>query len=375
MFPVIGQDGVKKLLRGALLRGRVPHALLFEGGAGRGKLAMALQYAAALLCERRTAAGKACGECAACRMVGNAAHPDLHFVFPVMRAAGGAAVSDGYLKQWREQLADSPYFTREGWVERLGGEAGGRLQIGVAEAENLQRKLQLSSVRGGYRPVIVWQADAMNVQCANKLLKLLEEPPAHTVFMLLSDHPAALLPTIRSRTQPVAFAPLPEADIAAALVRDCVVGTDDARLVARTAEGSYTRARLQVTAESDTAQFFDYFVLLMRRAYQRDIHALFAWAEHPAKWGRERQKAFLTYALRLVRENFMYNFGLPELTAMNATEAEFAVKFARFVNERNVIGLSEQLSLALRDIEANVNGRMVFTDLTLKMIMLMKAGA
>lgn len=371
-MPVVSQTSVKRLLRRQLLEGRVPHALLFTGGEGRGKLAMAWQYAGSLLCENRTAEGKPCGVCPSCRMSLKLAHPDMFFIFPVVKPAGQqAAVSDRYLREWRELMGRTPYFTPRQWLEAMGTE-NQQAQIGVAEAEDIARKLSVTTWRGGYRPVIVWQAELMNVQAANKLLKLLEEPPAGTVFMLISAHPERMLDTIRSRTQVVEFAPLPEDDIAVALQKDCGIGADDARLLARTAEGSYTRALLQVGTESDAAQYLDLFIMLMRLAYQRKLRELYDWAETMAKKGREQQKAFLGYSLRLVRENFVYNFRRAELNALSQEEGEFSSRFARFINERNVIPLAEELSDALRDIEQNTNGRMVMFDLALKVIMLLK---
>ena len=369
---VIGQEAVKRQLIRMVAEGRVPHALLLAGPEGTGKLPMALALAGRLLCTEPTPEGDACGQCKGCRMAEKMAHPDLHLVFPVFKPAGqsSGAVSDQFLTEWREQVRETPYFDRQTWLRRIGVENQQSL-INVSEANNILQKLSTVSSQGGYRVIVIWLAEQMNTEAANKLLKILEEPPLGTAFILTSDHPETLLATILSRTRRIDFKPLSETDIATALKRNYGLQPTDAQSVAHSAEGNFIRALQQITADADTAQFFDLFVLLMRLCYLRKIKDLHTWAEQIALWGREKQKSFLEYCQRLIRENFMYNFHRPELNGMNSREAEFAVRFARFVNERNVIGIMDELSLAQRDIEANVNPRMVFFDLTLKMIVLL----
>lgn len=369
---VIGQKGVKQQLERMLQEGRIPHALLFAGSEGRGKLPMALALASRLLCKQPSAGGDACGHCPACRMTAKLSHPDLHFIFPVIKPTGKTtlAVSDNYLEEWRAQMRENPYFTRQTWLSRMGVEKQQSL-IGVAEANLINKKLSIVSSQGGYRVIIVWLAEQMNVECANKLLKTLEEPPAQTVFILTSDNPERLLPTILSRTQKIDFPPLSPEDIALALQRNAGLQAEDAVYVARSSNGNYIQALEQVTVSAETAQFFDLFVLFMRLCYMRKIKDLAEWSEQLAGWGRERQKAFLEYAQRLIRENFMFNFHNASLNYMNRQENDFSQRFARFINERNVIGIMEELSAAQRDIEQNVNPRMVFFDFSLKMIVLL----
>lgn len=369
---VIGQDEVKRQLQRLLSEGRMPHALLLAGPEGCGKLPLALALAQRLLCSNPTPEGDSCNECKSCRMAAKLAHPDLHMVFPVFKPSGqsAGAVSDQFLKQWREQLAETPYFDRNTWLQRIGVENQQSL-INVSEAKNLLNKLVSVSSQGGYRVVVMWLAEQMNTEAANKLLKMLEEPPAGTVFILTANHPEQMLATILSRTQRIDCKPLTDEQIACALQQHCGLHAEDAQAVAHAAEGSYIKALQQVYMHADTAQFFDLFVLLMRLCYMRKVKELYQWADQLAQWGREKQKAFLAYCQRMVRENFVYNFHRPELNYMNRTEADFAVRFARFINERNVIGIADELSLAQRDIEANVNPRMVFFDMALKLIVLL----
>ena len=221
--------------------------------------------------------------------------------------------------------------------------------------------------------MVVWLPEMMHETCANKVLKILEEPPRETVFILVSNHPERLLDTIVSRCQRIDFKALTEAEIAAALTELRGLEAETARNIAHAAAGSLTRALQLISVSTEEAQFFSMFVLLMRKCYLRDIHEMRGWAEQVAAWGRERQKDFLEYCQRLIRENFIYNFRRPELNYMSADESAFAVNFARFVNERNVIGIMDELSLTQRDIEQNTDSRMVFFDFALKMIVLLIA--
>lgn len=368
---VIGQEDIKQQLRRDVEDGRVAHAVLFGGPEGSGKLPMALAYATALLCPEPKN-GEGCGHCQSCRMAAKAVHPDLHFVFPVFKRKGqsGEAVSDQYLSEWREQLAESPYFDRIAWLSRIGVENQQAI-ISVAESNLILRKLSIKSSMGGRKVMVIWQPELMNDQAANKLLKIIEEPPAGTVFILVSDKPEKLLTTIVSRTQRIEFPPIPTAEIEKALIERRSLQPADAKTVARCAEGSYIKALSQLRVNEDQAMFFDMFVLLMRLSYMRKIKDMLEWSERVASWGRERQKNFLEYAQRLVRENFIYNFHRPELNHLTKEEAGFAVNFARFVNERNVIGIMDELTAAQRDITQNVNPKMVFFDFALKMIVLL----
>lgn len=369
---VIGQNKAKQQLRRMLADNRIPHALLFAGNEGCGKLPMALALAQRLLCQHPTAEGEACGTCQSCRMAEKIAHPDLHFIFPTIKPAGQSStvLSDQFLPEWRKQIAQSPYFSRQTWLKAMGVEKQQSI-ISVAEANNIIAKLANVSSQGGYRVIIIWLAEQMNVECANKLLKILEEPPAQTVFILTSNHPERLLTTILSRTQRIDFAPLSVDDISDALQRLNGLQPTDAMTMARAAAGSYISALEQVTMNADNAQFFDIFVLFMRLCYMRKIKDLYEWSQQLALWGREKQKAFLEYAQHLIRENFIYNFHNPELNYQNQQENNFSVNFARYINERNVIGIMDELSAAQRDVEANVNANMIFFDFSLKMIVLL----
>ena len=367
---IIGQEQVKERLRLELHEGRVPHAQLFAGPEGSGALPLAIAYARFLLCTHRGETD-ACGTCPSCVKLNKLAHPDLHFVFPVVkRKGGGDTVSDDYIREWRELAISTPYFGLNHWLDAMGAE-NQQAQIFVKESDELTRKLSLKSSEGGYKVVVLWLPEKMKVECANKLLKLLEEPPALTVFLLVSEEPDRILPTILSRTQRVNVPRLGDSEISTALSRQFGLQPSDAAETARQANGSYLQALEIIHRGDDNLLFFELFVSLMRLAYQRKVKDMKDWSETVATMGRERQKNFLAYCQRMVRENFISNFHRRELNYMNRDEANFAVRFAPFINERNVIGIADELSEAQAHIEQNVNPRMVFFDFALKMIVLL----
>lgn len=368
---VIGQEQIKQQLVRMVEENRVPHALLFCGPEGCGKLPMAIAFATYLLCTDRKA-DDACGVCSSCRMAAKVAHPDLHFCFPVIKPKNqrGEPTSDQFIVEWRQQLATSAYFDRLTWLGQMGVDNQQSL-INVAQSNEILQKLSLKANQGGYKVMVIWLPEQMNEPAANKLLKLLEEPPEKTVFILVCEQPEQLLATIVSRTQRIDFRPLPELLIAQRLQTVHGLSADDAVRVAHTAEGSLTKALQTIVYNKDSGVFFDMFVLLMRLSYMRKIKDMHEWGEQVASWGRERQKNFLIYCQKLIRENFIYNFHRPEMNYMEQNETDFSKNFARFVNERNVIGIMDELSQAQRDIEQNVNPKMVFFDFALKMIVLL----
>lgn len=368
---VVGQEEVKQLLTGSVRSGKVPHALLFTGVSGSGKLPLALAFARYLLCQHPLP-DDSCGNCASCRMVDRLAHPDLHFAFPIIKKkAGRDSVCDDFLPQWREMLERDPYVGLQQWMRRI--DAGNQQpQIYVRESDEIQRKLSLKSSQGGYKVMLVWLPEKMNVDCANKLLKLLEEPPVKTVFLLVSEQPDMLLSTIVSRTQRVNLHPLSDQEIEGFLGIRYSLVEEDARDIAHRSAGSLLKAMENIQLSEENRLCFDLFVNLMRMAYKRDIRSLKAWSEQVAGMGRERQKNLLEYCQRMVRENFIMNFRHPEMVYMNPDEESFSVRFAPFINERNIFQIMALLEEAQTHIEQNVSARMVFFDMALRMIVEMK---
>ncbi|MBQ2199726.1 MAG: DNA polymerase III subunit delta, partial [Bacteroidaceae bacterium] len=278
---------------------------------------------------------------------------------------------DDFLTEWRELLLDNPYFGYAEWRKASGAE-NQQLMMYVEESDAIARKLSLKSSQGGYKVCIIWLPEKMHESCANKMLKLLEEPPQQTVFLLVSERPDLVLQTIRSRTQMIDVPALSEQEIERTLITRNGIAEADAKLIAHMANGSMTAALRAITSDTDESEYFDLFVSLMRLSYMRKVKEMKQWSEEVAALGRERQKSFLVYCQHMLRENFIYNFHRPDLNYMNEQESQFAVKFAPFINERNVIGIMTELSLAQRDIEQNANPKILFFDFALKMIVLIK---
>ncbi len=370
---VIGQQEARQRLLLMTEEQRLPHAIMLCGPSGSGKMALALAFASYLLTEGHPH-GSDMQRRQATAMLSKWEHPDLHFTFPVIRPAGTSAehkmTSDDFGKEWRLMLTKGPYFTLDQWLTEMNA-ANQQAEIGVGQSDELLRKLSLKSSQGGYKVSIIWLPERMNLQCANKLLKLLEEPPTQTVFIMVCEEPGQLLETIRSRVQRIDIKKIDTEHIRQALVSQRGIDEESALRIARMANGSWLKALSELDAGNENHLFFDMFVMLMRLAYMRNIHDLKKWTENVSSYGREKQKRMLTYFLRLVRENFVYNFKNPELVYMSQEEENFARNFARFINEANVVEISELLQRCIRDISQNANGKIVFFDLCLKMIVLL----
>lgn len=365
---IIGQADIKCRLIDDVRRGRIAHAQLFGGPEGVGSLPMAIAFARYLCCEH-PGEDDACGACASCAKFNKLAHPDLHFVFPVINT-GKMPVSDDFLPQWRELIHATPYFNLSMWLRAMNAENQQAL-ISVKESDLLLRKVSYKSSQGGYKTVIVWLPERMNVECANKLLKLLEEPPGQTVFLFVSENAEQLLPTIQSRVQRWTFHAIPEDTISQSLSRQFGLSEIDAQRLAHQSAGNYLSALQLIHTSEDKACYLKSFVSLMRLAYHRKVKEMKLWSEDVASWGRERQKEFLSYSQHMVRNNFMYNLQEPSIVYLNTEESEFSRKFSPFVNESNVMGIMDELSYAQQHIEQNVNAKMVFFDFALKMIVLL----
>lgn len=363
---IIGQEEAKQQLIKEAEEGKIAHARLFFGKRGVGKLPLSIAYARYLCCENPTQ-NDACGKCHSCIKFNKLAHPDLHFVFPVVRKKSKDTVSNDWLTEWRELLAKQPYFGLDSWLKEMNAE-NQQAQIYVKESDEIIRKLSLKSSQGKYKIMIIWLPEKMNAECSNKLLKLLEEPPTKTLFLLISEEPDILLPTIQSRTQRFHLPEIKEEIIEEKLIKEYGLTQEEATNVIYRNDGSWLKALETIHLNEEEKLFFDLFVSLMRLAYQRRIREMKQWSETIATLGRERQKLFLNYLQRMIRENFIYNFHEQTLLRLNQEEKEFSKRFAPYINERNVMGIMDELSEAERHIEQNVNARMVFFDLALKMI-------
>lgn len=368
---VIGQEEIKERLVEMSREGRVPHAIMFCGPRGCGKMALALAFASYLICSSGKDGKDSCGTCHQCAMLRSWSHPDLIFTYPVIKPQGTSAdhkmVSDDFAREWRGMLAEGPYFTMNQWLAKMGA-GNQQAMIYVAESEAVIRKLSMKSSQGGYKINIVWLPERMREDCANKMLKIIEEPPQQTVFIMVCEEPERLLETIRSRVQRIDIRKIDTPSMEKALVQRRAISTEVAHRTARVADGDWIKATEELDAGNENREFLGLFMQLMRQAYARNVNELKGWTETVAALGRERQRSMLAYFQHLVRENFMYNFRNPELVYMTMEEENFATRFARFINEANVIAIDEIFGTAARDIGQNANPKMVFYDVAMRII-------
>lgn len=383
---VIGQQEVIGRLRTLVDEERLPHAIMLAGPEGAGKMAIAVSLATYMLCTGRKTDNQvgilateeglgnnddSCGTCHSCTMLSHFQHPDLHFSFPIIRPKNATSDktfdSDDYMSEWTAMLnSHGTYFSLPQWLDSIKVE-NQQSTIPVAESDRLNRLLTMKSHQGGKKVCIIWLPEKMNISCANKMLKLIEEPPTDTHFVLVTVHPEQLLETIRSRVQRFDVPPIALEDMIQALQTKRALNADDATRIARVANGNWLKACELLEPGNENTWFFDMYVMLMRSAYARKVADLKKWSEQCASIGREKQLRMLYAFQRLTREYFMYNFHQEEITYMTAEEEQFAKKFAPFIHERNVILIYDLLQRTIRDIGQNANPKIQFFDLTMKL--------
>ena len=373
---VIGQQEIWQRLTDMAQNNRLPHALLFCGPEGCGKFAMAVAFASYLLGERDEEDTPEAKRAHA--MLSKYEHPDLHFTYPTLKLPGTPSdhkpVSLDFAHEWHDMMMQSDGYIRiSDWTRRMSSEQDSNKQaiITVAESDSIAHNMSLMSSQGGYKVSLIWMAERMNTDCANKMLKLLEEPPRQSVFILVTEHPELLLETVRSRTQRIDFKKIDTASMEQALVDRRKLDSETAHRIARIAGGNWNLAIEELEAGNENQQHLDLFIMLMRLAYKRNIHDLKKWCDVVAGFGREKQKRMLDYFVHMVRESFVYNFQHPELVYMTQEEENFARNFARFINEANVIDIFDLFDECKKLIDRNANAKIVFFDMTLKIIVML----
>ncbi|MDR1623764.1 MAG: DNA polymerase III subunit delta [Tannerellaceae bacterium] len=362
---IIGQQEIKQRLTESAKKGIVPHAQLFCEQGGTGVFPLVLAYARYLNCTNPSDTDS-CGHCPSCAKFNELAHPDLHFVFPIVsKKEKKKEVCDDYLPEWRAFLKRQVYFGMNEWLEAM--DAGNSQAIIYSkESDEIIRKLSFKIYEATYRILLVWLPEKMHSSCANKLLKVIEEPPANTAILMVSEEPDMVLGTIQSRVQRVNARGIRQSDMIEALINKEMLEPAPAKEIAHLAGGSYLKALELICINEENEFYLEQFKEMMRNSWARNVKGMKTSADLLAGIGRERQKNFFTYCQHLIRENFMYRFQSEELNYMNRKEAEFAAKFAPFVNERNVFELMDELAKAERHIIQNVNAKMVFFDLALR---------
>jgi DNA polymerase-3 subunit delta' len=361
---VIGQDEVKNVMASNVKIGRISHAQLFVGNKGAGGLPLAIAYARYVLCGNRLE-HDACGTCPSCLKINNLSHPDLHFSFP-FPLTENKVTSDTFLSEWRTQLLTEPYFDLTHWQKRL--DAGAKKPIiPVAEGESIIHKMSLKSYEGGYKILIIWLPELMNVSTSNKLLKLLEEPPPNTLFLMVSHELDNLLTTIVSRVQIFKLAALSQTQIAQYLSSKYNAVSDVAEEIAHLSEGDLNEAIHLFEDSEGGGVMITHFIEWMRLCYQRDAVKAVEWVDKITKdLGREDQKNFLRYCLHMFRQCIVGNYTNGELVILTNEQRDFLVKFAPYINATNILPLVEAIEESIYFIDRNGSSKLVLLDVTLK---------
>jgi DNA polymerase III, gamma/tau subunits len=366
------KETIDRLIR-SVKEQRVSHAQLLSGPEGCGSLVLALAYAKYISCENRSETDS-CGTCKSCVKYEKMIHPDLHFVFPVIKNKKDAEpVSDSYIEEWREFVIRSPYFTLNNWLDSIEvGNAQGL--IFASEAGEIIKKLNLKSFESDFKIMIIWLPEKMHLSTANKLLKLIEEPPEKTLFLLVSEEPDKVIPTIISRCLLIKIPGFTKRDIRDYLIRKYSCSEEKAQEIARVASGNIIRATELFENEDSSLQNLEKFKKLMRFAWKRDIISVIAWSEEIAGTGREAQKNFISYSLRILRENLMLSLNQVknDLVFLAGEEESFSNNFHPFINQENIYPLTDEFNIAYSHVEANGNAKIIFLDLALKVTKLIR---
>jgi DNA polymerase-3 subunit delta' len=360
---IVGQQEPKQRLLKMVNEARVPHALLFSGREGCGNLPAAIAFAQHLFCTDKKNSGP-CGNCVSCNKVSKLIHPDLHLVFPIAKSKDVKSSND-LIKEFRETFLQNPYLTLNDWFNELSAENKQPI-IPVEEANDILKKLSYTSYEGSYKIMVIWQPEKMNAESANKLLKILEEPPEKTVFILVSNSSDQLLATILSRVQLIPFYALDEKEIVEALTIQYKINPEVAKQTAILANGNYADAVSLLTQNEENVTFLNSFQNFMRLALRFDCGKAITWIDDNASIGREKQKQFLQYGLEVFRDSIMYNYGEKDLVRLSGSEKQFLEKFAPFVNQKNYEKLVEEFNSNYYYIERNANPKILFMDLILK---------
>ena len=368
---VAGQQAVKQRLINAVKENRVSHAQLFLGPEGSGNLAMAIAYAQYLVCENPIETDS-CGSCAACIKMKKLVHPDVTFSYPVAtKEKGVKPKSVDFIEDWRKGVIANPYLNFNDWVESLEIENKQGI-ISVEESADIMRRLSLKSVESGYRIVIIWQAEKLHVSAANKLLKVIEEPPDKTIFLLVAINLEQMISTITSRTQLIKINKLSDEDILETLKSNFDLQDEAAKKIVHRADGNYREALLLMNNDTEEEDDAKRFIDWMRFCLKSNMEGISAFSESMAKTGRENQKMFLQTALHIARECLVINYADHSMVRMEGKELEDFKRFAPFVNKNNAEQFVEELNKAHFHLERNANSKILFTDLSLTMNQLLK---
>jgi DNA polymerase-3 subunit delta' len=366
---IIGNNFVKKQLIEAVRNNRISHAQLFSGKSGSAKLALALAYAQFLNCENRTTVDS-CGTCSSCLKFNNLSHPDLHLVIPVLKTKEvQKPVSDHFIGKWRDFITNNYYGSLNGWIDSFGTEnkTGQQGTIYKDEANNIHKKLSLKNYEAEYRVVLIWMPERMNLEVSNKLLKLFEEPPKGTVFLLITENTNQLLPTIISRLQTIKIADFTAEDIVNHFGEQ-VLSLEKAKQLRNLTNADLGKITQILEDKEGELDLFSDFSVWMRLTYKMDVQGISKWVDNLSLKGRKQQNLFLSYAIKMVRECLIYNFASDTLLKTNENEFAFLTKFSPFIHEENSVMITEKLEESIKAINRNANAKILFFELSLQMV-------
>ena len=359
---IIGQDELKQHFLQEVNEDRISHAQLFLGNPGFGGLPLALSFVQYLFCQNKTPQDS-CGTCPSCRKIQELQHPDVHFSFPVVQAMDKR--SDAFLPEWRKMIKENAYFNLNQWSSYI-DEKGRKPIIGTEESGEIIKKLSLKSYEGGYKVMVIWMAEEMNTTCSNKLLKILEEPPKNTLFILLAESQDAMLQTILSRTQIVKIPRLSIDELSKHLAVNNPVTSSDAISIAAQAEGNFIEALDLIGTHEEKDQNRELFIKMMRVSYKKSVIDMLDWSNEVAALGKEKQKTYLKYALHMFRQSLLKNYTQNQLTRTSKEEDEFLSKFSKFITGNNIQDFMTHFNDAHYHIDRNANPKILFTELCFK---------
>lgn len=368
-----GNQEIKKQLISTVQKNRIAHAQLFTGNKGCAKLALAIAYANYINCENKNDEDS-CGKCNTCLKYKALAHPDLHLIFPIIKAKGAKSlVSDNFVNAWRNFILKSPYQSLNCWINEINIEnkKGDQGSIYKDEALLIHQKTTLKNFEAKYRVFLLWMPEQMNREASNKLLKIFEEPPQGTVFLLISEAPNLLLSTIKSRLQQINI-PNFSINDSVAFFKEKNADTEKIIEISKSVKFNFGKITALLEDGDQDSVFFEKFSLWMRLAYKVDVIQLSKWVENVSAIGRKNQKLFLSYCIKMIRECLVFNFAEKSLLQTNKAEQKFISNFAPFVHEFNTITIVDELEKSIKAINRNANAKIVLFDLSLQLVKLLK---
>ena len=370
---IVGNLNTKKQLLEGVKNNRVSHAQLFSGKSGSAKLVLALAYAQFLNCEDK-AKNDSCGTCSSCLKYNNLSHPDLHLIIPVLKVNNiKDPVSDHFIGRWRNFIMDNYYSSLNDWIDSFGVEnkTGQQGAIYKHEADNIHKKLSLKNYEADYRAVLIWMPERMNLEVSNKLLKLFEEPPNGTIFLLVSENANQLLPTIVSRLQTIKVSDFTTEDIINHFGEN-IFSFEKAKQLKNLTDADFGKISQILNDNENNLDLFNDFSSWMRLSYKMDVQGISKWVERLATKGRKQQQLFLSYTIKMIRECIIYNFANNNLLKANESELAFLTKFSLFIHEENSILMVEKLEESIKAINRNANAKILFFELSMQMMKFLK---